>query len=70
MESPGAESSEECLQPGDCVKVAALDRLGQSLTEVLDCWDGCERKASGSSAQEKCHRDRLAARQAGSRLGG
>ena len=24
------------LQPGDCVKVAALDRLGRSLTEVLD----------------------------------
>ena len=24
------------LQPGDCVKVAALDRLGRSLTEVLE----------------------------------
>ena len=24
------------LQPGDCVKVAVLDCLGRSLTEVLD----------------------------------
>ena len=33
---PGLNCLEAALQPGDCVKVAALDRLGRSLTEVLE----------------------------------
>ena len=33
---PGLSSQRAALQPGDCVKVAALDRLGRSLAEVLD----------------------------------
>ena len=33
---PGLNRLKAALQPGDCVKVAALDRLGRSLTEVLD----------------------------------
>ncbi len=32
---PGLNRLKAALQPGDCVKVAALDRLGRSLTEVL-----------------------------------
>ena len=36
LEPAGAESPEGALQPGDCLKVAALDRLGRSLTEVLE----------------------------------
>ena len=33
---PGLNRFKAALQPGDCVKVAALDRLGRSLTEVLE----------------------------------
>ena len=33
---PGLNRLKAAPQPGDCVKVAALDRLGRSLTEVLD----------------------------------
>ena len=33
---PGLNRLRAALQPGDCVKVAALDRLGRSLTEVLE----------------------------------
>ena len=33
---PGLNRLKTTLQPGDCVKVTALDRLGRSLTEVLD----------------------------------
>ena len=33
---PGLSRLKGALQPGDCVKVAALDRLGRSLTEVLE----------------------------------
>ena len=33
---PGLSRLKAALQPGDCVKVAALDRLGRSLTEVLE----------------------------------
>ena len=33
---PGLNRLKAVLQPGDCVKVAALDRLGRSLTEVLE----------------------------------
>ena len=33
---PGLNRLKATLQPGDCVKVAALDRLGRSLTEVLE----------------------------------
>ena len=33
---PGLNRLKAVLQPRDCVKVAALDRLGRSLTEVLD----------------------------------
>ena len=33
---PGLNRLKAALQPGDCVKVAALDRLGRSLTEVLE----------------------------------
>ena len=33
---PGLNRLRAALQPGDCVKVAALDRLGRSLIEVLD----------------------------------
>ena len=32
----GLNRLKAALQPGDCVKVAALDRLGRSLTEVLE----------------------------------
>ena len=32
---PGLNRLKAALQPGDCVKVAALDRLGRSLPEVL-----------------------------------
>ena len=38
------------LEPGDCVKVAALDRLGRSLSEVLELLNWLhERGASKSS---------------------
>ena len=33
---PGLNRLKTALQPGDCVKVTALDRLGRSLTEVLE----------------------------------
>ena len=33
---PGLNRLKATLQPGDCVKVTALDRLGRSLTEVLE----------------------------------
>ena len=33
---PGLNRVKAALQPGDCVKEAALDRLGRSLTEVLE----------------------------------
>ena len=33
---PGLNRLKAALQPRDCVKVAALDRLGRSLTEVLE----------------------------------
>ena len=33
---PGLNRLKAALQLGDCVKVAALDRLGRSLTEVLE----------------------------------
>ena len=33
---PGLNRLKAALQPGDCVKVAALDRLGRLLTEVLE----------------------------------
>ena len=33
---PGLNRLKAALQPGDCVKVAALDRMGRSLTEVLE----------------------------------
>ena len=33
---PGLNRLKTAFQPGDCVKVTALDRLGRSLTEVLD----------------------------------
>ena len=33
---PGLNRLKGALQPGDCVKVAALGRLGRSLTEVLE----------------------------------
>ena len=33
---PGLNRLKAALQPGDYVKVAALDRLGRSLTEVLE----------------------------------
>ena len=33
---PGLNRLKAALHPGDCVKVAALDRLGRSLTEVLE----------------------------------
>ena len=33
---PGLNRLKASLQPGDCVKVVALDRLGRSLTEVLE----------------------------------
>ena len=33
---PGLNRLKAVLQPGDCVKVTALDRLGRSLTEVLE----------------------------------
>ena len=33
---PGLNRLKTTLQPGDCLKVAALDRLGRSLTEVLE----------------------------------
>ena len=32
---PGLNRLKDAVDPGDCVKVAALDRLGPSLTEVL-----------------------------------
>ena len=33
---PGLNRLKAALQPGDCVKVATLDRLARSLTEVLE----------------------------------
>ena len=33
---PGLNRLNAVLQPGDCVKAAALNRLGRSLTEVLE----------------------------------
>ena len=33
---PGLNRLKAAIQPGDCVKVAALDWLGRSLTEVLE----------------------------------
>ena len=33
---PGLNPLKAGHQPGDCVKVAALDQLGRSLTEVLE----------------------------------
>ena len=36
MEPSGMNWLKAALQPGDCVTVAALNRLGRSLTEVLD----------------------------------
>ena len=33
---PGLNRLRADLQPGDCVKVVVLDRLGRSLTEVLE----------------------------------
>ena len=32
---PGLNRLKEALAPGDCVKVATLDRLGRSVTESL-----------------------------------
>ena len=32
---PGLNRLKEALAPGDCVKVATLDRLGRSVTELL-----------------------------------
>ena len=37
---PGLNRLKAALQPDDCVKVAALDRLGRSLTEVLELLAG------------------------------
>ena len=51
MEPAGLNRLRAALQPGDCVKVAALDRLGRSLTEVLELLGWLrEREASRSSA--------------------
>ena len=36
MEPAGLNRLKAALQPGDCVKVAALDRLARSVTEVLE----------------------------------
>ena len=36
MEPAGLNRLKTALEPGDCVKAAALDRLGRSLTEVLE----------------------------------
>ena len=33
---PGLNRLKAALEPGDCVKVVALDRLGRSLTEMLE----------------------------------
>ena len=33
---PGLNRLKDAVDPGDCVEVAALDRLGPSLTEVLE----------------------------------
>ena len=33
---PGLNRLKAALQPGDCVKVVMLDRLGRSLTGVLE----------------------------------
>lgn len=33
---PGLNRLKTALQPGDCMKVAALDRLGRSLAQVLE----------------------------------
>ena len=46
---PGLNRLKAALQPGDCAKVAALDRLGRSLPEVLDLLGGCGRTRSRSS---------------------
>ena len=40
---PGLNFLKAALQPDDCVKAAALDRLGGSRTEILELWDGCGR---------------------------
>ena len=37
---PGLNLPKAALAPGDCVKVAALDRLGRSLTELLSWLKG------------------------------
>ena len=44
----GLNRLKDAVDPGDCVKVAALDRLGPSLTEVLQLLAGCVRTKSKS----------------------
>ena len=44
---PGLNRLKVALQTGDCVKIAALDRLGRSLTEVLDLLGWLRNVASG-----------------------
>ena len=41
---PGLNRLKAALQPGYCVKVAALDRVSRSLTEVLELL-GCLRES-------------------------
>ena len=43
---PGLNRLKVALRPGDCVKVAALDRLGRSLTEVLELLGWLRKNAS------------------------
>ena len=53
---PGLNLLRAALQPGDCVKVAALDRLGRSLIEVLDLLGWLREKRGRNNQPPGVHR--------------
>ena len=69
---PGLNCLNSALQPGDCMKVAALDRLGRSLTEVLELLGWATANPLRSAAPTRLSRSgsvRTAPRPFGHRLG-
>ena len=76
MPEPGAGKNElnrfkAALLPGDCVKVSALDRLGRSLTEVLELLGWLRESGVGrASAVSGLRRYRTCASVTASHVGG
>ena len=55
---PGLNRLEAAVQPGDCVKVLGLDRLGRPRTELLERLDRLrENQVDNSSLREFTDRD-------------